>query len=73
MVEGSPGRVQLVQDVLDGHLLVALGLDEALGGVDEGLTPESVSVKAKSPEGLGLIGRREGIAAMAVVSLEVRE
>jgi 2-C-methyl-D-erythritol 2,4-cyclodiphosphate synthase len=34
---------------------------------------ERVSVKAKSPEGLGLLGRREGIAAMAVVSLEVRE
>jgi 2-C-methyl-D-erythritol 2,4-cyclodiphosphate synthase len=34
---------------------------------------ERVSVKAKSPEGLGLVGRKEGIAAMAVVSLEVRE
>ena len=37
------------------------------------LPVERVSVKAKSPEGLGLVGRREGIAAMAVVNLEVRE
>jgi 2-C-methyl-D-erythritol 2,4-cyclodiphosphate synthase len=37
------------------------------------LPVERVSVKAKSPEGLGLVGRHEGIAAMAVVSLEVRE
>ena len=38
-----------------------------------GIPAERVSVKAKSPEGLGLLGRREGIAAMAVVSVEVRE
>jgi 2-C-methyl-D-erythritol 2,4-cyclodiphosphate synthase len=38
-----------------------------------GIPVEYVSVKAKSPEGLGLVGRREGIAAMAVVSVEVRE
>ena len=38
-----------------------------------GIPIDHVSVKAKSPEGLGLLGRREGIAAMAVVSLEVRE
>ena len=38
-----------------------------------GLEADRVSVKAKSPEGLGLVGRQEGMAAMAVVSVEVTE
>ena len=45
---------------------MAKRLAEALG-----LDVDRVSVKAKSPEGLGLLGRREGIAAMAVASVEV--
>lgn len=35
-----------------------------------GATPESVSVKASNPEGLGAFGRAEGMAAAAIVMLE---
>jgi 2-C-methyl-D-erythritol 2,4-cyclodiphosphate synthase len=53
---------------LVGHLPeMAKGLADVLG-----IPVDRVSVKAKSPEGLGLLGRREGIAAMAVVSVEVQ-
>lgn len=38
-----------------------------------GLPLDCVSVKAKSPEALGLVGRGEGIAAMAVVGIEVTQ
>jgi 2-C-methyl-D-erythritol 2,4-cyclodiphosphate synthase len=35
------------------------------------LAADQVSVKAKSPEHLGLLGREEGVAALAVVAVEV--
>lgn len=45
---------------------MALRINDTLG-----LPAGRTSVKAKSPEGLGLLGRREGIAAMVVVGVEV--
>ena len=38
-----------------------------------GVEASCVAVKATSPEGLGAMGRREGIAAQAVALLETRE
>lgn len=35
-----------------------------------GLTPQRVNVKASTGEGIGFVGRGEGVAALAVVSLQ---
>jgi 2-C-methyl-D-erythritol 2,4-cyclodiphosphate synthase len=54
------------QPRLQPHLAgMALRIAETLG-----LDQDLVGVKATSPEGLGALGRREGIAAQAVVLLE---
>jgi 2-C-methyl-D-erythritol 2,4-cyclodiphosphate synthase len=38
-----------------------------------GIAPQHVGVKATTNEGMGFIGRREGIAALAVASVELPE
>jgi 2-C-methyl-D-erythritol 2,4-cyclodiphosphate synthase len=74
LVRGRGGRlVNVDATVLAQAPRLAPHLDEMAKRVADvlGLAVDAVSVKAKSPEGLGLLGRREGIAAMAVVAVEV--
>ena len=52
---------------LAGHLAA---MQSRLAGA-LGMGVDAVSVKAKSPEHLGLLGREEGIAALAVVAVDV--
>ena len=37
-----------------------------------GLAPGAINVKAKTNEGMGFIGRGEGLAVIAVATLEAR-
>ncbi len=76
MVQARGGRIQNVDSTLIAQAPrlgawlepIRKTLAEALE-VDVG----RVSVKAKSPEGLGVLGREEGMAAMAVVAVEMAE
>lgn len=76
LVEGRGGRIVNVDaTVLAQSPSLAPFLPEMAKRLADalGLDPSRVSVKAKSPEHLGLLGRREGIAALTVVSVEVGE
>jgi 2-C-methyl-D-erythritol 2,4-cyclodiphosphate synthase len=56
------------QPKLSPHLgAMAARLAEQLGA-----SPGSVSLKAKTNEGMGFVGRGEGIAVIAVATLEAR-
>ena len=56
------------QPKLDAHLdAMAAALAGRLG-----VTPADVSVKAKTNEGMGFVGRGEGVAVIAVATLEAR-
>jgi 2-C-methyl-D-erythritol 2,4-cyclodiphosphate synthase len=41
-------------------------------GATLGIAPERVNVKASTGEGIGFVGRGEGVAALAVVTLDAR-
>jgi len=74
LVRGRGGRlVNVDATVLAQAPRLAPHLDEMAKRLADvlGLAVNAVSVKAKSPEGLGVLGRQEGIAAMAVVAVEV--
>ncbi|PYN11288.1 MAG: 2-C-methyl-D-erythritol 2,4-cyclodiphosphate synthase [Candidatus Rokuibacteriota bacterium] len=76
LVEGRGGRIVNVDaTVLAQSPSLAPLLPEMAKRLADaiGLDAGRVSVKAKSPEHLGLLGRREGIAALAVVGVEVGE
>ncbi len=73
LVEQAGYRVHNVDAVItaqEPRLAPHLGAMARTLAARLGLSPSAVSVKATSPEGLGALGRTEGIAAQAVVLLE---
>jgi 2-C-methyl-D-erythritol 2,4-cyclodiphosphate synthase len=64
--------VNIDSTVLAEKPKIAPFIDRMRAGIADaaGITADRVSVKATTMEGMGTIGREEGIAAMAVVALE---
>ena len=77
----DPGFLRLARDLADRHgaLLV---LDEIQTGLSRtgplfsymelGIAPDAVGMKAKTNEGMGFVGRGEGVAVFAVALVEAR-
>ncbi len=76
LVRARGGQVQNVDSTLIAQTPRLSGsldsMRKALARALE-LDVDRVNVKAKHPEGLGVLGRGEGMAAMAVVAVEVAE
>jgi 2-C-methyl-D-erythritol 2,4-cyclodiphosphate synthase len=73
LVRGAGYRVVNVDSVItaqEPHLQAHLGTMAHTLAERMSVASSSVGVKATSPEGLGALGRREGIAAQAVALLE---
>ncbi len=73
LVSAAGYRVVNVDSVItaqEPRLVAHLGTMARTLAVRLGVEPSCVGVKATSPEGLGAMGRREGIAAQAVALLE---
>ncbi len=76
MVQARGGRIQNVDSTLIAQApRLSAWLEPMRKTLAEALEVDvgRVSVKAKSPEGLGVLGREEGMAAMAVVAVEMAE
>ena len=42
MIEGAFGDFQRIDDILNGHLLIALGVDQGLGGIQDFISARGV-------------------------------
>jgi len=68
LVTGRPlllGGVQIPHELGPSRSAIRSSLAQALG-----LEPARVNVKASTGEGIGFVGRGEGVAALAVASVE---